>query len=411
MTVRQYIGARYVPKFVGLWNNTTQYNALEVVDNGSGTSYIARKTVPAGTPLTNTDYWFVYGASSGAIIDLQNRMSTAENDIDDLQDETSYVISKGSHLANRKIMLIGDSYSLTGQSYASWHTLFENLTGTTCAKYADNGGGFVASGQLGTFRDVFDNAALVEGLTDIIVCGGANDNTAHNTGATQTAVTDAIKTFGSAVYAKYPNVNLHIGFIGGSKDATYIAPLATAVDAYRDGANLIGANFIDASDALKLSDVMSDYLHPTTAGMNIIVQYIIAGVLGNVYHTYRTSVSCPMTAKTGVSFDAATMGQYYNQYEKNLEMKLDGIVIFDFATPITLVGTGYTPLATLDVSTESLNKLDDNVSGIVVSGGSTISGVGLSFRVINDTLYVKAVTQYTSVTRILTGNVSMTGII
>ena len=74
MAIRQYIGARYIPRFLGDYDPTTIYEALDVVDNGMGTSYIARKTVPAGTPLTNTEYWFVYGASSGAILDLQTRM-------------------------------------------------------------------------------------------------------------------------------------------------------------------------------------------------------------------------------------------------------------------------------------------------------------------------------------------------
>ena len=63
MAVRQYIGARYVPRFMGTYDNTQQYEALDVVDNGSGTSYIARKIVPPGTPLTDTEYWFVYDCS------------------------------------------------------------------------------------------------------------------------------------------------------------------------------------------------------------------------------------------------------------------------------------------------------------------------------------------------------------
>lgn len=76
---RQYIGARYVPRFTGEYDNTQVYEALDVVDNGAGTSYIAKIPVPAGTPLTDTEYWFVYGASSGAILDLQNRMSAVES--------------------------------------------------------------------------------------------------------------------------------------------------------------------------------------------------------------------------------------------------------------------------------------------------------------------------------------------
>lgn len=77
--VRQYIGARYVPRFTGLYDPTQEYEALDVVDNGAGTSYISKIPTPAGTPLTNTEHWFVYGSTSGAIIDLQNRMSAVEN--------------------------------------------------------------------------------------------------------------------------------------------------------------------------------------------------------------------------------------------------------------------------------------------------------------------------------------------
>lgn len=72
--ILQYIGARYVPKFMGAWSNTTVYEALSVVDDGLGTSYISGIPVPAGTPLTDTDYWHLYGATSGAIINLQNQI-------------------------------------------------------------------------------------------------------------------------------------------------------------------------------------------------------------------------------------------------------------------------------------------------------------------------------------------------
>lgn len=75
----KYVGARYMPKFLGTYDNTTAYEALSVVDNGMGTSYVSNKPVPAGTPLTDTDYWAVYGMSSGAILNLQQQ-------IDDMND-------------------------------------------------------------------------------------------------------------------------------------------------------------------------------------------------------------------------------------------------------------------------------------------------------------------------------------
>lgn len=75
----RYIGARYVPKFMGVYDPTQEYENMCVVDNGSGTSYISTKIVPPGTPLTDGEYWALYGAASGAIISLQDQI----NDIND----------------------------------------------------------------------------------------------------------------------------------------------------------------------------------------------------------------------------------------------------------------------------------------------------------------------------------------
>lgn len=75
----RYVGARYTPKFMGAYDVTQQYENLCVVDNGLGTSYISKKPVPAGIPLTNTIYWAIYGASSGAIINIQNQIDEMKN--------------------------------------------------------------------------------------------------------------------------------------------------------------------------------------------------------------------------------------------------------------------------------------------------------------------------------------------
>lgn len=109
----KYIGSRYVPKFMGEYDATTSYEALSVVDNGAGTSYISNKPTPPGIPLTNTSYWTVYGASSGAIYDLQNRMTDAENDIDNIEGDITTI---NSDIAAIKrdikggILVIGNSY-------------------------------------------------------------------------------------------------------------------------------------------------------------------------------------------------------------------------------------------------------------------------------------------------------------
>lgn len=56
MALKKFIGARYAPEFAGAWSNTKQYAALSVVYT-SNRSYVSRKTVPAGTDITNTEFW------------------------------------------------------------------------------------------------------------------------------------------------------------------------------------------------------------------------------------------------------------------------------------------------------------------------------------------------------------------
>lgn len=56
MAIKKYIGARYVPKFMGAWDKASEYAALSVV-YANEQSYVSRKTVPANTEITNTEFW------------------------------------------------------------------------------------------------------------------------------------------------------------------------------------------------------------------------------------------------------------------------------------------------------------------------------------------------------------------
>lgn len=56
MAIKKYIGARYAPKFMGAWDKTSEYAALSVVYTNEQ-SYVSRKTVPANTEITNTEFW------------------------------------------------------------------------------------------------------------------------------------------------------------------------------------------------------------------------------------------------------------------------------------------------------------------------------------------------------------------
>lgn len=53
----EYTGKRIVPKPCGSWERLYSYEVLSVVlYKETGDSYIARKAVPSGTDITDTDY-------------------------------------------------------------------------------------------------------------------------------------------------------------------------------------------------------------------------------------------------------------------------------------------------------------------------------------------------------------------
>ena len=79
-----YVGARYIPRIMGEYNNETAYEALDIVTSG-GVGYISRQPVPAGTAVTNKEYWAMWGSGNAAIDALTQRVSTNENDITALE--------------------------------------------------------------------------------------------------------------------------------------------------------------------------------------------------------------------------------------------------------------------------------------------------------------------------------------
>ena len=84
MAVRQYIGARYVPKFyegsTGTeWESNVAYEPLTIV-TVNGNSYTSKIYVPAavGSPIDNPDYWVATGNYSSQINALQNTVNAIQ---------------------------------------------------------------------------------------------------------------------------------------------------------------------------------------------------------------------------------------------------------------------------------------------------------------------------------------------
>ncbi len=139
MSVRQYVGARYVPKFSdvngGEWDNTYTYEPLTIVKHGND-YYTSKKEVPTGIAITNTDYWVLTGNYNGAISELHEEIQhisgsilTMGGQISDLSDAVDAVYEL-TNLKGKSIAIYGDSW-VQNPSFNGWIDVIRNATGET----------------------------------------------------------------------------------------------------------------------------------------------------------------------------------------------------------------------------------------------------------------------------------------
>lgn len=312
MAIRQYIGARYVPRFIGTYDPTQIYEALDVVDNGSGTSYIARKNVPAGTPLTDADYWFVYGASSGAIIQLQNDMQTAQNDILTLQGDMTNAQGDITSLngditaleneirdlggGERQYILVADSYGGRPTAATSWQAIFEGLVApATVYKWREGTMGFVHPGSSAhtaesLMQSQASSVADPDKITDVVIALGGND---IYYGENLTSVKNAMQSIVTYVKSVYPNAVIWFGYPNGTGNFTASQVLNVPImleDMQEVCEANVGCRYLENIGYIMRDafNVDSDKTHPNTDGSRLLGQAIAYSVLSNrVYHYFN----------------------------------------------------------------------------------------------------------------------------
>lgn len=268
MAVRQYIGARYCPRFTGLYDNTQSYEALDVVDNGSGTSYIAKKPTPANTPLTDTDYWFLYGSTNGAIINLQQQIDdmkdgslagSLQNQINENTDDIKNleVLADGEYIRSldpSELLVVADSF---GQN-----PLGNVLNGfNTCL----NGINTLVQGgaTFGTFATLLTNyTGDKDDIKSIILIGGTNQ---HSVASVETDF-DSIKTAAE----DYPNAKIYIAFIKSNFDdaseRALVNPLLAEIKKQCLTHNFLFMGNFNHCLYPTFAIIGSDGIHPTPSG-------------------------------------------------------------------------------------------------------------------------------------------------
>ena len=353
--MRQYIGARYVPRFTGLYDVTQEYEALDVVDNGSGTSYIAKKPTPAGTPLTDTNYWFLYGSTSGAIVDLQQQI----NDMNDgtvpgsLQSQINSNASDIQNLTDEVELIEGGITVTVADSYGTvttpnWGYYLASAMGIDNANFvnlAQSGAGFYNGEFLNLITPGVNPNSIPASIdrtkvTRIIVAGGFNDRNFDPE--------SGISAFMNYAKTQYPNAKVYIGFIGWSFNEYYVSAFAQNVAfikytqcakygaIYLNGSEDIMHNrsfFVAETPAPELSEQYS-YVHPNANGCQAIGLYLANAIRGG-----KCTVEYPYISGVyeALDSDAAIFG-YLNQ---QLEGNSCRVLLYDFrvvnnVTPFTI---------------------------------------------------------------------------
>lgn len=110
MATNRYIGARYVPMFIGVWDNTREYEPLSIVSY-LGDSYTSKGYVPIGIDITNTTYWAKTGDFNQQLANLE---SVIEQIRTSLEAEIASITSDVEALDTRVTTLEGKVETMDG---------------------------------------------------------------------------------------------------------------------------------------------------------------------------------------------------------------------------------------------------------------------------------------------------------
>ena len=296
---RQYIGARYVPKFFeyngGNWIENTEYEPLTIVQY-NGNSYTSKKPVPSnvGNPSSNPDYWASTGNYNAQVEAYRQEVEAYKEEVEEVKN------TKVTNLANRKFIFVADSYGVYGWTANVINRL--NLDGHALNV---SGAGFVTPSNDVTFLVALENYASTlsqsekENITDIIVLAGINDYV-HSKETIKTAISNFIITATSL----FPNAKIGGGCLSWiNRNNDCAAYISNVIPAYNEEFNKHSNSYYISDASLpmhKYDNMQEDGLHPNTNGTKAITDYICNYLLtGNANYLVENSVTYTPVNSTG----------------------------------------------------------------------------------------------------------------
>lgn len=192
------------------WDITKSYNPNTIVVDGN-TAYISLQRVPAGTPITDTDYWLAAFDASGYNI-LAGQVTALDARTDALEDGSglpAFVKYDAKKFANSYIICFGDSNTMPNppSGYGNW---FETVKAYLAPKGGKSYGvsGATIQNNIGSYPPVSNqiygaNDYPANEVSLVFLMAGINDF--HYGTYDQGAFGAACKSTVQAIHAKFPN--------------------------------------------------------------------------------------------------------------------------------------------------------------------------------------------------------------
>lgn len=346
---KQYIGARYVPKFYNRgddtgsaeWKANVPYEAMTIVTY-LGNSYTSRIPVPAeiGAPNINGKYWVLTGSYNEQVegyrrdvvgyraevveykddvdkltVEVADNKTATEEAVNRIDGSIASLSETVNRIKDKKIISIGDSYGVQNSdgdiTTFYWEYIrraFGLVEGTSFFHANHSGGGFINGwyfNQLSAIAESMDNKTKTE-ITDILFEGGWNDSPDEYT---YTQFTTVIKTVSDFIKQTFPNANVSVFFSGwglrNNAQGSNVNQLPRAVDWY-SSVGQVGWGYITNSEyALHEYNPafwQSNGTHPNQLGQERLGMYMVTGLLkgsidiskrSTLYLTGTSSFSLP----------------------------------------------------------------------------------------------------------------------
>lgn len=336
VATRQYIGARYVPKFADPveWNNARSYEALEIVTY-LNTSYTSKKPVPVGVAITNSEYWVATGNYNAQMQELMS-------DVNDLSSAVTGLGNRVNVLDNvngKKIVIFGDSISDEAVNAPNWVAKLRTRVSsdTTIINHSINGAKIVNDGATAWIGNMVESATDLSGTDIFIIFAGTNDIRASSavgyyqtgnqyfTTALNYAITKCNNAVGTAKIFVISPLKIYASTYPDSHDSAMVGDIYRRImqtECLQTGSIYIDGYSAPLFDPRYRTYYCADGVHPLSTYSDILCDWILGHVNAEygspTIGRYSKVILPDSFAPTGVTYNNAAGSHLFSILDSGL---------------------------------------------------------------------------------------------